>query len=173
MTEDTSCVHPDCVYRRRNGDLQNLGYPGRCMYALMTGHSRIAGLSPEEQLPCNCPRYVSDGTTPAPTAGPGWKEQAEKLYREGKTDREIAEAVGVGHSTVQSWRSKRLKMPPNPDKRGTKPIFDWKRAEELYRKGMNDIEIGKALGCSTTAVWRWRYKHELFPNGRRGRRAEE
>ncbi len=48
-------------------------------------------------------------------------------------------------------------------------IFDWTRAEELYRHGASDCTIAQTLGCSVSSVWRWRYKYELFPNGRKGR----
>ena len=157
------CRHPDCIYRNRSDPVQS----GQCNYMQMTGHGRIVGLAPKEQEPRNCPRYISDGTTRKTRAvGRDWHAEAERLYREGHTDHEIADAVGVNYGTVQWWRREVLREDPNPDRR--KSAFSWERARDLYLAGLNDREIAEKLGCSANTVWRWRTKYELFPNGKVG-----
>lgn len=159
-----TCPHTDCIYRNRSDPMQT----GLCNYMLMTGHCRIVGLKPREQEPKNCPRYISDGTSrKTRAAGRSWHTEAEKLYRAGYTDHEIADAVGVSYSSVQNWRRKILNVDPNPDR--DKSSFSWEWARDLYLAGLNDREIAEKLGCCVSSVWRWRTKYELFPNGTVGR----
>ena len=159
------CRHPDCIYRNRSDPMQT----GLCNYMLMTGHCRIAGLPKKLQEPRNCPRYVSDGRSrKASAAGNDWHIEAERLYNEGYTDHEIADAVGVRYGSVQHWRRVILNRDPNPDTR--KSGFSWEWARDLYLAGLNDREIAEKLGCSVSSVYRWRTKYELFPNGEVGAR---
>lgn len=65
-----------------------------------------------------------------------------------------------------------MHRPPNPPAPGHRAIYDWKRAEELYRRGMNDCQIARELGCTFSSVKRWRYKRGLLPNTKKGRKAE-
>lgn len=168
MREDERCRHPDCIYRAKDArDTKHTA--GRCNYLSITGRSRIAGLPDRLQLPCNCAEYVPDGSDPA--RAESWKDRAFALYHVGATDKEIAQATGISLQHVGTWR-RRNGLSLHKDKKGPEPVFDWKKAKELYRRGLNDAEIAKALGCGTSCVWRWRYKHELLPNGRAGRKKE-
>ena len=58
MSRDGRCRHPDCAYRNHSNPIQQ----GRCNYMAITGRSRIKGLPPELQKPCNCPYYETDGS---------------------------------------------------------------------------------------------------------------
>lgn len=125
-------------------------------------------MPPRLREPCHCTDYVPDGT-PVPEKLADWKTEATRLYLAGATDREIAEILGIKHSTVQAWRYSQLKRPANPDVRGSGVKFDWERARELYRRGMSDLQIANELGCSIQSVRRWRTKQELLPNaGKKG-----
>ena len=160
-----TCPHTDCIYRNRSDPMQT----GMCNYMLMTGHCRIEGLKAREQEPKNCPRYISDGLSrKTRDVGRSWHTEAEKLYRAGYTDHEIAAAVGVSYSSVQNWRRRVLNVDPNPDR--DKSDFSWEWARDLYLAGLNDREIAEKLGCCVSSVWRWRTKYELFPNGTVGNR---
>lgn len=85
----------------------------------------------------------------------------ERLYAEGAPDREIAEAMGCGKSTVWKWRQFRG-LPPNlaPP---TEPKFDRVAMMALYRKGYGDKMIARMMGCTHTTVFRWREKNNLPP----------
>lgn len=161
MKKTERCWREDCIYRNRNDP----SMAGRCSYWMMTGHCRTVGLPPEQQLPCNCPRYILSGRKPRARRSDtpaDWQAEAMALYREGATDREIASALDIHTERFARLRRKQG-LKPNPDQRGPAPRFDWKRAECLYRQGMNDREIADALGCAISSVWRWRYKYMLFP----------
>ena len=49
------------------------------------------------------------------------KKLAFELYKEGKTDKEIAEACGISNTTVQTWR-KRQGLPVNVGKKKTRKL---------------------------------------------------
>lgn len=160
MTEDERCRHPDCIYRAPKGEKHG------CNYLYMTGHCRTVGLPPRLQLPCNCPRYIPDGTSPTEIITRDWRDEALGLYNAGATDHEIAEALGISYDRVNRWRREKG-LPLHPARKGS--AFDWEKVEELYRHGANDIQIAQELGCSVSSVWRWRYKYELFPNYKKRR----
>ena len=166
MTEAEQCRHSDCIYHTGKGAENG------CNYILMTGKSRIGGLPWRLTLPCHCPRYVPDGTSPVEIVYTDWRDEALRLYRAGATDREIADALGLLYNRVNRWR-RESRLPRNADKRGPEVRFDWTRAEDLYRHGASDSDIARALGCCVSTVWRWRYKYELFPNRKRKRKAED
>lgn len=169
MKESERCQHPDCIYRARNVSDKSMLYTGNCNFATMTGRSRIAGLPDKLSLPCNCIEYVPNGENPNKYRQAAWKEKAMVLYNAGATDREIAAAVGMDRDRIGEWRRK-LGLKIHRDRKGQDPSFDWKRAQELYRRGYNDKAIAEAIGCSVSAVWRWRFKYELFPNDHGGRK---
>lgn len=60
---------------------------------------------------------------------------------------------------------------------GAKPKYDWAKARKLYEQGLNDGEIGRAIGCRCHAVFSWRKKNHLpandIPGGRRAKRPAE
>ena len=42
------------------------------------------------------------------------------------------------------------------------------RIQDLYDKGLDDPDIAKATGFSRNAIFNWRKRHELPPNGKPG-----
>ena len=168
MKESERCRHPDCVYRN-HGDPDATG---RCRYWMLTGKCRTVGLPKRLTLPKNCPYYAPDGTSPKPVLTE-WREKAWALYEAGATDKEIAAAVGKTPIQVGNYRRKEWKAPPNPDKKGPGTRFDWKKAKELHRRGLNDAQIAREIGCSPSTVRNWRFKQNLFSNDPRGRKGDE
>ena len=160
MTDRERCRHPDCIYRNNSDPTQT----GQCNYLVLTGESRTAKLPERLKLPCNCPRYVPNGKA-IKQEELSWDEIARKLYDAGATDREIGEAVGKAGNAIGSHRRKVWGLPPNKDRMGPAPRFDFERAAKLYREGKNDREIAEALECSQSHVWRWREKNGLPVNG--------
>lgn len=181
MKESERCRHPDCVYRNRIDPEKT----GNCEYCRMTGKPRLSmlpgalklpmeSITYEMKLPVNCPFYKPDGVTPPePVTEESWKDAARLLYDDGATDREIADTLGMGITRVANLRRRNWKLPPNPDKRGPDIRLDYERAEELYRRGMNDREIAEGLACSVSAVLKWRNKYELLPNSKGGRKPKK
>jgi len=43
-------------------------------------------------------------------------------------------------------------------------MIDEKRAMELYRNGLNDVQIGRELGVTPSGVWHWRKRKNLKSN---------
>ena len=98
MTEDERCRHPDCIYRNRADPDKS----GNCSYMIIEGRSRTARLPERLRLPVNCPFYKPDGVTPPePEKRWDWRNEAWKLYRAGATDREIADRLHLGVTTVR------------------------------------------------------------------------
>ena len=92
-------------------------------------------------------------------------DEALDLYKEGKTDREIADAIGVAKVTIWKWREK-FHLAPNADSGGNTAI-DYGKIQELYRSGMNDCEIADQIGCHMKSVYNWRARNKLPPNAHR------
>lgn len=179
MKESERCRHPDCIYRNRVDPEKS----GNCDYCRMEGKPRLSrlakklGLPPERvthrmKLPVNCPFYKPDGVTPpAPETEESWRDIARRLYDQGATDREIADRLGKDINRIGTIRRKQWNLPPNPGPHGPAVSIDYEQATALYRRGANDCEIAQALGCSVSAVYKWRNKYELLPNSHGGRKA--
>lgn len=92
-------------------------------------------------------------------------DQVMSLYKEGKTDGEIAELVGERKKNIQGWRY-RNKLKTNGEEKtvGRKYVVDEEMALELYMGGMSDKEISKEFGCSPESVRRWRELNEYPTN---------
>jgi len=102
-----------------------------------------------------------------------WKK-ARALYNAGASDMDIMRELGCSQGAVFGWRW-RNKLPVNPSwyrrrmkgrvrecQRGG--FYDWKPAQELWKKGAADMEIAKAMGCSRQAVRDWRAREGLERN---------
>lgn len=99
-------------------------------------------------------------------APPGWDcARASALYRAGKTDREIADAVGVGRRVVTSWRH-RYNWPPNTGGRGSRARVDYDELRRLYDMGLTENEILCRMKISRGSITNWRAKHKLPPCGK-------
>lgn len=84
--------------------------------------------------------------------------RGRELYEQGMSDRQIAEALGIGPGSVWYWR-KMNGLPPVAQERPEPPRFG-----ELYNKGMTDREIAETTGQSKRKVQTWRYKNHLKAN---------
>jgi len=93
VKKDTSCRHPDCIYRTQG---ENTKW-WNCDYLTITRKCRTAGLSAEEAKPCNCKKYI-------PRSETKWEKKAQAMYNAGASDEEIAEATGKSYNTVRLWR---------------------------------------------------------------------
>lgn len=47
------------------------------------------------------------------------------------------------------------------------------RVLELYQKGLDDPDIAKATGHSRAAIYGWRHRHGLPPNGKPGEKKKK
>ena len=167
MSKKFRCQREDCMYRAGQGEDRTHDFVNACNYFFLTGKSRIAQLPPELRDPAKCPMYI-------PREGgkvhmnrritaPVWEPLALKMYKEGRSDREIAAAVGVSPTTIGTWRVKRkLKsIWVMPKRYGS---FDTQKALELYKQGKNDGEISVAVGVSRQTIGTWRHELGLPPH---------
>ena len=89
----------------------------------------------------------------------------ESLYREGRTDTEIADRIGVPVSRVRAWRIHH-QLPPNQGD----PNPDTHR-QRLYDQGLTDQGIAIETGETRDNVRAWRTRRGLPPNDKRGQKA--
>lgn len=95
-----------------------------------------------------------------------WDEdKAWKLWEQGKCDAEIAREVGISSWTIGYWRKNR-NLAPNVVRREANRDWDRAEARRLYGLGWDDQQIGKALDVSASAIWKWRQREGLKPNGK-------
>ena len=91
-------------------------------------------------------------------------EKLRELFKEGKSDKEIAEAFGVSEYTIKSYRWKLGLL-----KREQKKQAIEKKLEDaivmLNKMGFNDREIAAILGISVNTVEKYRARHNLKPVG--------
>ena len=88
------------------------------------------------------------------------RERMLELWKEGKTDKEIAEAVGIPRNNVCSWRLA-AGLPVHKEPRCAEDLWDDALVRKLYEEGRTDVEIANAAGVSKHAVFRWRQKYNL------------
>lgn len=88
------------------------------------------------------------------------RERMLELWKEGKTDKEIAEAVGIPRNNVCAWRLA-AGLPVHKELRCAEDLWDDALVRKLYEEGRTDVEIANAAGVSRNAVFRWRQKYSL------------
>lgn len=167
MSKKFRCKHEDCIYRAQPESSENHINTHACNYFFLTGRSRIAQHPPGKRDPSQCilymPREGGKVHMNRRTTAPVWEPLALKMYKEGRSDREIAAAVGVSPTTIGTWRVKRkLKSIWAGPKRYSS--FDTKKALELYKQGKNDGEISEAVGVSRQTIGSWRHELGLPPH---------
>lgn len=147
------------------------GVPYSCDYMMLTGHSRISQIKDPKARGdfTRCPVYKRGKRARQrniePDARPAKYDWSlgRRLYKEGASDQEIADALGCEKKTVQQWRG-RYHLPAKKQIR-----FDWNLGRKLYNAGALDREIAEVLGCAyKTVVW-WRCRNHL-PSNADGRR---
>lgn len=103
------------------------------------------------------------------------RQMALKYWREGNTDKEIADKLGISSKVVSCWRH-RLKLEVHPEqtgdgKRGNLKI-DREKALQMYRDGYTDREIAKAFHATAGGVSNWRRQNNL-PSQQERKRSEK
>lgn len=87
----------------------------------------------------------------------------ERMYANGMTDLEIANASGTSYKTVVRWR-KLNGYEKNPSKKERNS----EKRLHMYRRGMTDREIAISCGLTISAVCKWRTKNGLAANNLKG-----
>lgn len=100
-----------------------------------TVHTKLSGVSVWHRFAC----------------GARWDIRlARTMFAEGKSDKEIADAVGISCGYFKHWRAQNGLYRPG------KPSWDAIRAEQMVRNGASDAEISEKFGKSSRAVADWR-----------------
>ena len=92
-----------------------------------------------------------------PKRTPFDKAEAYRLYKAGKNDREIAEAMHLQTGTISYWRIQN-KLPSQTSIYASNQL---KQVCDLFETGASDKEIGEALGVGIYRVKAIRSKHGL------------
>ena len=96
------------------------------------------------------PREAKEYTAPAD------EDRLMELYKEGLSDRNVAETLGLKEFQVLRWRQER-DLPSNYSLHR----LDKNRARELYEEGKSDREIAEILGVAPNTICQWRKKEKL------------
>ena len=96
------------------------------------------------------PRETKEYTAPAD------EDRLMELYKEGLSDRNVAETLGLKEFQVLRWRQER-DLPSNYSLHR----LDKNRARELYEEGKSDREIAEILGVAPNTICQWRKKEKL------------
>jgi transposase-like protein len=94
-------------------------------------------------------------------------DELKQLFAEGLSDAEIAKLFGVCDRTISN-RRRRLGLYKQKPRHIKRKDIDIDELKQLYRAGMSDVDIGKAIDISRSAVFTIRHHLGLAPN--RGRR---
>lgn len=92
-------------------------------------------------------------------------EKRRRLYDLGKSDKEIAAALGVSVSTIKNWRHEQ-DLPNNaPERRGMPPVDEKERQRRLdaYNATNNDRQAADLIGVSYSTFNHWRTRIEGLP----------
>ena len=92
-------------------------------------------------------------------------EELKNLFAEGLSDAEIGKFFGVCDRTISDRRRRLGLFRQMPKSRPIKQKdIDIDELKQLYRSGMSDVEIGKAIGIPQYIVFRIRHNLGLAPN---------
>lgn len=159
MNSKMRCRHPDCIYRTN----QNQKYIYDCDYLAITVHSRIAGLSPEEQLPGNCRKYVPANGKPrrgkATKEDGQWHDEARRLNAEGLTNAEIGKKLGTRRKNIEAYFNS---IGIKSNTAGYLSGWDWRKAERLWERGVDDHTVAEEIGCDISMIRKHRKRKELL-----------
>jgi len=79
-------------------------------------------------------------------------ESASRLYGQGKSQRMIADSLGISRGTLCYWMGARPDMFPPRGKRDE----SWWRRKLPEIEGLSDSTAARKLGCDRHTVWKWR-----------------
>ena len=86
--------------------------------------------------------------------------ECSRLYHEGKTDREIADVLGVSPNRISNWRRCRH-LPVHQSHRTIIRREHMITYERLYRQGYDDYKIARAAKVRPASVRHWRKRNNL------------
>ena len=92
-----------------------------------------------------------------------------EAWKDGCHDAEIARRAGVTQTAVKKWReSEGLKRHVfDRSHIDYSPVWDQKKARQLYDKGLSDARIAVKVGVSSATIGKWRRSIGLSPNYRK------
>ena len=97
---------------------------------------------------------------------------AKRMYDRGASDAEIAKAVGAGIAELKAYRKRNWGAANFKKEEGTRAKWDTEKGLALYKQGLPDAEIAKALGIPTKSLSSYRNYHwgEKNPSTNKGGR---
>lgn len=98
------------------------------------------------------------------------EETRRTLYRQGLSDRRIAEQVNVTPEAITAWRRTRG-LPAHTPHRKITPDTEAEMLR-MYQSGMSDVQIARALGLSKSTVLFWRRRRGLAANFKQGEKVK-
>jgi DNA-binding CsgD family transcriptional regulator len=90
-------------------------------------------------------------------------DELKQLFAEGLSDAEIAKHFGVCDRTISN-RRRRLGLYRQKPRHIKRKDIDIEELKQLYRAGMSDVDIGKAIDISQSAVFTIRHRLGLASN---------
>jgi transposase/bacterioferritin-associated ferredoxin len=90
-------------------------------------------------------------------------DELKQLFAEGLSDAEIAKHFGVCDRTISN-RRRRLGLYRQKPRHIKRKDIDIEELKQLYRADMSDVDIGKAIDISQSAVFTIRHRLGLAPN---------
>ena len=97
------------------------------------------------------------------------EETRRTLYRQGLSDRRIAEQVHVSPEAITAWRRTRG-LPAHTLHRKITPDTEAEMLR-MYQDGLSDGQISQESGMKKATVVSWRRRRGLAANFRQGERA--
>ena len=92
------------------------------------------------------------------------REEANKLWSDGKFDSEIAERFNCLEKAVYEWRKRNNLLNNSVIARSKKRLVNHERMIKLWENGLIDSEIAKELKCAIITVWRFRDENGMGSN---------
>lgn len=99
--------------------------------------------------------------------------ERQKLYDAGKSDREIAEAVGVGRRTIANWRQGQDLPCKSSRAAQAKPgdiIRQSSKIKAMVQQGLDDRQIAKRIACNRNTILDFRQTYGIAAVGIGGRK---
>lgn len=98
------------------------------------------------------------------------EETRRTLYRQGLSDRRIAEQVHVTPEAITAWRRTRG-LPAHTLHRKITPDMEAEMLR-MHRSGMSDGQIAEAVNLSKATILSWRRRRGLAANFKQGERVK-
>lgn len=89
-------------------------------------------------------------------------EVYKKMKLEGKTDKEIAEAFGIGETSVYIWKKENSLLPEGLDRTPLEERgITVEKYKQMKKQFISDQDIAKKYNCTQKAIYKWKVKHGL------------